>query len=151
MLREKVFMKIHFMKPQCHAVRRFHKDTSGAFMILAALSLLALLGLTGLVVDGGRAMLERDKMQNAADLASLAATATYVEKIAGGQTPPDAYAAAAVTAQRYFDANVIHSLSSSKPKPKMGLVNANGGPGSVAGFGVTVDTDVHTTFAKTIR
>jgi len=44
----------------------------GAFVVLMAVSILALLGLTGLVVDGGRAYADHRATQNAADAAALA-------------------------------------------------------------------------------
>ena len=47
-------------------------DDRGAFTVLLAISLLALLGLTGLVVDGGRAYADHRATQNAADAAALA-------------------------------------------------------------------------------
>lgn len=47
-------------------------DERGAFTVLVAISLLCLLGLTGLVIDGGRAYAARRGAQNAADAAALA-------------------------------------------------------------------------------
>lgn len=44
----------------------------GAITVLVAISILALLGLTGLVVDGGRAYADHRATQNAADAAALA-------------------------------------------------------------------------------
>ncbi|MEW6474954.1 MAG: pilus assembly protein TadG-related protein [Actinomycetota bacterium] len=47
-------------------------DERGAFTVLVAISLLCLLGLTGLIIDGGRAYAARRGVQNAADVAALA-------------------------------------------------------------------------------
>jgi len=52
---------------------RDHRDGErGAITVLVAISILALLGLTGLVVDGGRAYADHRSTQNAADAAALA-------------------------------------------------------------------------------
>ena len=53
-------------------VRSRISDDRGAMTVLLAVSLVALLGLTGLVVDGGRAYADRRAVQNAADAAALA-------------------------------------------------------------------------------
>jgi hypothetical protein len=53
-------------------LRRKGTDERGAFTVLVAISLLCLLGLTGLVIDGGRAYAARRGAQNAADAAALA-------------------------------------------------------------------------------
>src|SRR5581483_7892674 len=54
------------------AVTRRRTDERGAFTVLVAISLLCLLGLVGLVIDGGRAYAARRGAQNAADAAALA-------------------------------------------------------------------------------
>jgi hypothetical protein len=54
-------------------------DDRGAFTVLLAVSMLALLGLAGLVLDGGRAYATRRTVQNAADAAALAGTAALNE------------------------------------------------------------------------
>jgi Flp pilus assembly protein TadG len=53
-------------------VRSTHRDERGATIVLAALAMVALLGLTGLVIDGGRAYSDHRQAQNAADAAALA-------------------------------------------------------------------------------
>lgn len=50
-------------------------DERGAFTVLMAVSMLSLLALAGLVIDGGRAYAARRAAQNAADAAALAGTA----------------------------------------------------------------------------
>ncbi len=47
-------------------------DDQGAMTVLLAVTLLALLGLTGLVIDGGRAYADHRAVQNSADAAALA-------------------------------------------------------------------------------
>jgi Flp pilus assembly protein TadG len=51
---------------------RSSRGDTGAVLVIVALSLVALLGLTGLVVDGGNAYSQRRQMQNAADASALA-------------------------------------------------------------------------------
>ena len=55
-------------------LRQRRTEEQGAFTVLVAISLLCLLGLTGLVIDGGRAYAARRGAQNAADAAALAGT-----------------------------------------------------------------------------
>ena len=50
-----------------------HSKERGQALIVIALALVALAGITGLVVDGGNAFLDRRNAQNAADSAALAA------------------------------------------------------------------------------
>lgn len=53
-------------------LRNRPSDERGVMTVLLAVTLLALLGLTGLVIDGGRAYADRRAVQNAADAAALA-------------------------------------------------------------------------------
>jgi Flp pilus assembly protein TadG len=55
-------------------VRQRTSDQQGAMAVLLAVSLLSLLGLSGLVIDGGRAYADHRAVQNAADAAALAGT-----------------------------------------------------------------------------
>ena len=55
-------------------MQRRASDDRGAVLIFLAISLVGLIALAGLVLDGGRAYGERRQMQNAADAASMAAT-----------------------------------------------------------------------------
>ena len=137
------------IKYGCSTLRRFRRNTAGSFMMLAALSLTGLLGITGLAIDGGRAMLERDRMQNAADLAALAATSTYKEKINAGALPPSAYTAALATANRFYAANAGVSLANSR-NVTFGLVPSTA-PGTLPGFGAVVTGDVDTTFSRVLN
>ncbi|WML59146.1 Tad domain-containing protein [Neobacillus sp. PS2-9] len=47
-------------------------DESGSALVIVAISLVALLGFTALVIDGGRLYVEKSKLQNALDAAVLA-------------------------------------------------------------------------------
>ena len=81
----------------------FNKDEHGSVMVIVALALTVLLGISGLAVDYGSMALTRQELQNAADAAALAAgqdkanglgvstqTATANEYIiANGYTPGD--------------------------------------------------------------
>lgn len=55
-------------------MQRRAADDRGAVLIFLAISLVSLMALTGLVLDGGRAYGERRQMQNAADASAMAAT-----------------------------------------------------------------------------
>ncbi|HET9771182.1 MAG TPA: pilus assembly protein TadG-related protein [Acidimicrobiia bacterium] len=68
-------------------MRQRRSDERGVFTVLMAVSMLALLGLAGLVIDGGRAYAARRAAQNAADAAALAGTAALNEVLfsAAGQ------------------------------------------------------------------
>lgn len=52
---------------------RLHSDDTGAVLIIVALSMLLLLGIAALTIDGGRGLNEERNTQNAADHAALAA------------------------------------------------------------------------------
>ncbi len=57
-------------------IRAFHGR--GQALVMFALALTALIGLTGLVIDGSSTYVQRRAMQNAADLAAMAAGYAYV-------------------------------------------------------------------------
>ncbi len=63
-------------------VRRSHRDESGAVLILSAISLVVLLGISALVVDLGVTYSHRRTMQNAADSAALGGA----QELANGTT-----------------------------------------------------------------
>ena len=52
--------------------RRRRRDEGGQILVLFALALIAIVGVIGLVLDGGSAFAQRRDEQNASDLASLA-------------------------------------------------------------------------------
>jgi Flp pilus assembly protein TadG len=75
-------------------LRNLRTDDRGVTMVFVAVSMLALLAVAGLVVDGGNAYAARRQMQNAADAGALAganALQEYKESTSGdfGGTIPD--------------------------------------------------------------
>lgn len=68
-------------------------------LVLFTLSLVVLMAMAGLVIDGGVAFLNRRDGQNTADLASMAGTKTILDHyIKGGRTGAQVYAAVAASA-----------------------------------------------------
>lgn len=65
-------------------LRRLHQE-NGQILVLFAFVVVVLLGLAGLVVDGGRLYLGRRWMQNGADAAALAAARTMAVSWKGGR------------------------------------------------------------------
>ena len=63
---------------------RNKKTERGQALILVVLAIVGLAGMVGLVVDGGNALLDRRKAQNAADSAALAAALSRTQI---GQNP----------------------------------------------------------------
>ncbi|HVT77522.1 MAG TPA: pilus assembly protein TadG-related protein [Acidimicrobiales bacterium] len=55
-----------------HGSRRVRRSEKGAALVMITLSLVALVGVSGVVVDGSNAYAQRRQMQNAADSAALA-------------------------------------------------------------------------------
>ena len=55
-------------------MNRYRDAERGQAIVIAVFVIVGLLAVTGLAIDGGSAMLERRRMQNAADAAALAAT-----------------------------------------------------------------------------
>jgi hypothetical protein len=77
---------------------RHYRSTRGQTLVLFALSLVGILLVSGLVIDGGYALSQRRQAQNAADFASLAGTRVVGAKLTGDATATDANALAAVEA-----------------------------------------------------
>ncbi|MEY2469122.1 MAG: hypothetical protein QOF21_1820 [Actinomycetota bacterium] len=63
----------------------FKRNERGAALILVALSMVATVTVSGLVVDGGRAFAQRRQMQNAADAAALAGARALDRMVVGGE------------------------------------------------------------------
>jgi hypothetical protein len=59
-------------------MKKQHKTEQGQALILIVLSVVALIGLTGLAVDGGLAYADRRQAQNAVDTAALSAALAYI-------------------------------------------------------------------------
>jgi hypothetical protein len=74
----------------------------GQALIMIVLAIVGLLGITGLVIDGGNYFLDRRNAQNAADSAALAAAVTRVRGT-GGSSPSSA--AMTVAAQNGYNNN----------------------------------------------
>lgn len=66
--------------------RKIPGEEKGSVMVMVVISLIVLIGFTGLVIDGGQAYLTKSRLQNAADAAALA----------GAQSLPTAGTAASV-------------------------------------------------------
>ncbi|MBD0324115.1 MAG: Tad domain-containing protein, partial [Aldersonia sp.] len=61
-------------------MRRFlygHRREEGQALVLFVISLVAIIGMTGLVLDGGGAFAQRRAQQNVADLAAMAGAVAY--------------------------------------------------------------------------
>jgi Flp pilus assembly protein TadG len=97
---------------------RFLAAREGAFIVMAALVLMVLLGIVGLAIDSARATLVRNDVQAAADAAALAAGTTYREVFErnNGQNPDAALQAARETAERFFLANLRPGLLEAAPE-----------------------------------
>jgi hypothetical protein len=57
----------------------FHARQRGAIMVFVVLAMVAMLGLSGLALDGAHAMLSKSRLQNAVDSAALSAAKTLAE------------------------------------------------------------------------
>ncbi|MEH7352853.1 Tad domain-containing protein [Neobacillus drentensis] len=67
--------------------KKFLKEETGQSLILIAVSIIALLGFAGLVIDGGRLYLAKSQLQKAVDAASLAGANVLVNSLkAGGKS-----------------------------------------------------------------
>ena len=59
-------------------MKRSHSSERGQVLVIIAVALIGLIGMTGLAIDGSRAYSDRRQAQNAADTAALAAALAYV-------------------------------------------------------------------------
>jgi Flp pilus assembly protein TadG len=59
------------------------KDTGGGVAVIAALSLLAFLGMASLAIDMGQLYYTRNELQNSADAAALAAAGNLIKDVSG--------------------------------------------------------------------
>ena len=67
-------------------VQRGRRDESGAILVIVALALVVLVGISALVLDLGLAHIEQRKLQNSADAAALGA-AQDLTRLAGTTAP----------------------------------------------------------------
>src|SRR5438309_10074265 len=79
-----------------HAHQRYGER--GQSLVLMALALVALLGMTGLIVDGGNAWAQQRASQNASDSSSEAGTVILVQRASGATAPNSSYATGCPTA-----------------------------------------------------
>ena len=136
----------------------------GQMIVLVAMAMLALLAITGLAIDGGAALVDRRRMQNAADAGALAGTRLLAEAICGGPgSVSDAAIAAEVNGQAEQNGvqdsdgvagnqtndnvqaqYVNHALET------VGLVGQGYIPASATGIAVTVEISKPTYFIRLV-
>jgi len=95
--------------------RRFPRNVRrqrGAIAIMVAVTMLVLLAVIGLVVDGGLAYLVKARLNAAVDSAALAGA----RAVTNGANSAEQAANARAAAQLYFDANIPPTLLSAAPK-----------------------------------
>jgi hypothetical protein len=66
---------------------RTHHEPRGQVIVIAALAIVALIAMTGLIVDGGAAFASQRATQNAADSAADAGALTLAERLGGASAP----------------------------------------------------------------
>ena len=64
------------------------RSDSGQILVIFAVAMVALILITGLVIDGGNAFLHRRDSQNSADIAAMAATKRLADYYVKGPTDP---------------------------------------------------------------
>nr|WP_314540948.1 VWA domain-containing protein [uncultured Massilia sp.] len=99
----------------------------GAVAIMVALSMVVLLAVVGLVVDGGLAYLVKARLNAAVDSAALAGARAVTD----GTTQAAQIASAQAAAATYFAANIPSSYMFSKPKLLSTNVTFNGGRATI--------------------
>src|SRR4051794_3791265 len=82
-------------KREMAATRKRRQHQSGQAIVILAISLAALLGLTAIVIDGGNAFVQQRSTQNAVDSAALAGATVMVKNVGdpGSQSGSDVLAA----------------------------------------------------------
>jgi hypothetical protein len=111
----------------------------GQALIIIALAMVGLVGIAGLVVDGGNAFQDRQKAQNAVDAAALASA---YARIKGGNLVD---AALSTAAQNGYNNNGINNLVSLYTPPKDGPH-----AGDIEYIQVIITSYVNTYFAKVV-
>ena len=78
--------------------RHGDRDRSrGQALVIFAVALVALIGMAGLVIDGGNAWAQQRMAQNSADGAAEAGSVVIAQSIAGASAPSTGYAGACPT------------------------------------------------------
>src|SRR3954453_9668566 len=96
MSREVIPMK---SSPSSRARRRPTRHERGQVLVIFALALIAIVAMTGLVLDGGSTFVQRRDQQNVADAAALAAAYSYATT--GSTSAATAAAQSIATANGY--------------------------------------------------
>jgi Flp pilus assembly protein TadG len=86
------------------------RDERGQALVLLALSLVGLLAMTGLVVDGGNAWAQQRQTQNASDSAAEAGSVVLAEWWAGATAPSTSYAGTCPTVTTSWDQAVCQAV-----------------------------------------
>ena len=120
-------------------MRKYEKDR-GQALIVVAVGLVLLIGILGLVIDGGNAFLDRRNAQNAADSAALAAALTRIR----GEEDWVA-AALTVAASNGYDSDGVRNVVVVYSPPSDGPF-----AGNVEYIQVIITSHVNTYFAKVI-
>jgi len=124
-------------------------------MILVVFALIGLLAMAGLAIDGGMVFLERRRMQNAADIASLAGT----RLLAGAICDPSAANDAAIAAEvkHYAEINGVENPDNKvaayyvdKDEMVLGLVGGGTIPTGATGISATTGISRSTSFLSLI-
>ena len=76
-------------------IRLLGRGEDGQMLVIFAICLVAIIAMTGLVIDGGLTYVQRRDQQNVADAAALAGAYAYVNSANQGDAAPAAQAAAA--------------------------------------------------------
>src|SRR5207247_3815251 len=94
-----------------HAHQRYGER--GQSLVLMALALVALLAMTGLIVDGGHAWAQQRASQNASDASSEAGTVILAQRLSGATAPSTSYTAGCPTSSSdTWDLAVCNSVYS---------------------------------------
>lgn len=99
----------------------------GAVAIMVALSMLMLLGVVGLVIDGGLAYMVKARLNAAVDSAALAGA----RAVTTGANQADQTASAQAAAAQFFAANIPSNYLLSKPNLLSTTVTFNGGMATI--------------------
>src|SRR3954466_7356851 len=100
---------------------------NGAVAIMVALSMLMLLGVVGLVIDGGLAYMVKARLNAAVDSAALAGA----RAVTTGANQSDQTASAQAAAAQFFAANISQNYLLSKPNLLSTTVTFNGGMATI--------------------
>lgn len=88
------------------------RGEDGQMLVIFALCLVAIIAMTGLVIDGGMTFVQKREQQNVADAAALAGAYAYVNSANVGSAEPAAQAAAAANGFTHGSDGVTVTVSS---------------------------------------